>query len=989
MLSCGWAVVSEPDPAVWTISQPGDIIVHGVFPLRRRFANTAAMAVHSAPLHTSGLNYEGLIWLGAMIERISEMNEAGFVPGNLTIGYDIRDSCCHPDIGLKQTLSATNQIINNEHKMIVKKDFHIPVLIGPACDKVEENSYKLLEILNLPRISYTTTSFRFNQSEAGELVRSVPSDLLHIDALLRVLTNMGKPRVSVVSSREKLWRERAKVFQLNMKKRQYPVRTAIYTDTIYNTSSIGRLLHGSKVVVVFGGAKPTRMLIKREKLHGLTWISVGKFDSPLLRIFDKNGKLLNKTIVRNIVRSNFKQYQNNIMKKLTQTKDNYSGKMKWLDIVWDKYSKECQQNGTVRRKECIQEVFYRKIKTLLKENDRKSRSTLTIQGIFDAVDLIVNSLVNILQKNCAGRESVMCLSSASSHHKWLEILRSTKLTRQDGGAAWFNKHSTLTGHFSVEVLRRVRDMFGRRVMVPKGWLFKKVQEWNITEDLSYLVNNTTVFGDDKPGIIDNTSHIIKTHLNDTSLVDVPLGGHGNKSCSDCRDNGENLCQFKTAIIHWTNSWAIALYILQFLILCAVLATLVFFIKNKDSPIMILCCSWPDNVVLVVLCLFTCLPIMHIGELSFGRCLFLWPAVNVIFGLYLALLLSKTLFVQNLLNCEVATDRPARRILFSFAFTILHLGIVIAFSALGFVTATKSACSTLGVVVVCDIQNSTGIFFSMALNCILVLVLVALSIRETRQQRQNFCRTENLIGVAIVAMVTYFCSIIIAYFNLVLKHHLIVTLFNCLLLLANPIVCLILVYLPTIRLVSTWLRQHTRQQKNLTSIKRAQVISAAKRHSATGPSHADSLFNMNFNPAVSLLQSPRSTGYYFDMRCPSPNHTDMSFPNSLVRSIHEPTHVVFGYGRPGMFGGQGTVSEDESAGIQTSMEELETMSRDSYYDNVPAKPSHHPNIHDVFREIASYCKPENDDGFINKQCEEDTYLKVEGTKKGPYLQKTKT
>jgi hypothetical protein len=208
-------------------------------------------------------------------------------------------------------------------------------------------------------------------------------------------------------------------------------------------------------------------------------------------------------------------------------------------------------------------------------------------------------------------------------------------------------------------------------------------------------------------------------------------------------------------------------------------------------------------------------------------------------------------------------------------------------------------------------------------------LFVLSVVETLKQKQNFCRTENLVAVATVAWLSYTCLTVLEYFNIHVKHYLAVMLIQCVVYLVNSAVCLGLIYIPTVRLVSTWLRQHLRQKKNLTSIKRAQVMSSKRQSS--GPMR-DSIFGANYLTDQLATPSGRHSGYYFDLRPPS-GITDMSYPTSLVRSVHEQTHVVFGYGRNGTISLNGATSVESVPSVDWLEAPSQAHSASSSYDNI--------------------------------------------------------
>lgn len=962
---------STHNDELWSLQKPGDVVLHAVFPLR----DSPSSPRTNDEKHYFGFNLEGIAWMDAMVRRISEINREGSLPGNITLGYSIRDSSNEPKYGRRQTLSILYKIIVKGASDGVVPLLHFPAVIGPASDRVQSGSDKLYEMFNLPRIFYTPTSSRF---DSRKIIRTVPSDLVHVEILLQLLEDMKCDEVSVIASSGEMWKKRVNAFESNTKKRKMSVKNVIYVDTVSESSPLH--VH-SQVVVVFAEANITRIVIDErvEKKLDRTWISVGQFDDPLLAIFDGLGRLSSKIIIRNSKREKSRQYREYFSTRTLEKNNNgnLNKSVEWLHKVKKKYVQQCRselqrmkllggKEEESRRNECSKKAFQEKIVSFFAQRN-DYRSSLTLQGVEDAVNLIASSL-QVALRNCSkhlhGDALRSCLRFSKKNY-WFDNLSKANLRYKDR-VFGLNRHRTLIGRYSIQVLRRISTAKTNKT-------YENVREWSITEDLR-SVRDANV-NDSNTSIVEDGEKNSSTDAQSEGL------------CTRCDDTvaTANDCKSAAIVIDWTHGLAIALYLLEIFTLLAVIVSFLYFLMHKNSPIMILCYSWPDNVVLAVLALFCVLPIMHIGELSSQRCAAVWPAVNVLFGFYAALLLTKTLFVQNLLKCEVATERPGRRVTFSVFIAMLLLVVLVTFPVLGFPTVLRYSCPPRGVIVLCDIRGNIGVIASMTFNWLLLLGLCVLASFETARERKNFCRTENLLGVAAAAFISYSCLIVSAYANLQLKHYLAATFIRCVIYLVNPSVCLAFIYLPTLRLVSTWLRQHIRQKRNLTSIKRAQVMSS-KRQSA-GP--LNSLFGTGFSTEQSLLPLEQS-GYYFDFRPAS----EMSYPNSLVHGVHQPVRVAFGQGR------NRAISSNDCVSFQSgpSMDGLDTLNRtesvNSFYDNlstvIPAEEvARDTSPEELLYEISTYWesseKTASSGAFCDENRNEEVAVAVEETNEWPSLE----
>ena len=360
-------------------------------------------------------------------------------------------------------------------------------------------------------------------------------------------------------------------------------------------------------------------------------------------------------------------------------------------------------------------------------------------------------------------------------------------------------------------------------------------------------------------------------------------GSGCKSCDDIitRANDSHCNSGTVVVIRWNSVCTIALYFVEFVILVAVFLCLMYFWKNKNSPLVKSCYSFPDDVTLAILSLFCLLPIMHIGELSTERCMALSPVVNVIFAFYTGLLLTKTLSVQNLLKCQIVSENPARRMAFSVFMVILQIIVLATLPFSGFPNHVRFSCPrgpahAREVVTLCDIQGNLSILGSMLYNWICLFLLSSISLFETfKHSRADLRRTGNLPAVAIVGLLSYTCLITCAYFNLQLENYMLVTLALHVVYLINPVVCLGALYLPTICLILTCLHRQMNFQK------KSKVMSPRRSLPAI-----EAMFGYyvksNFGPeqAERSSWSPYSSGV-----------SHLSYPSSLVSGVRESVRVV--------------------------------------------------------------------------------------------------
>ena len=135
--------------------------------------------------------------LEAMLFAIDQINNDMSLLPNLTIGYDVRDSCNDEIVGLNEALDFSYQyggIISTQAPEILG-------IVGPAYTAVTHSVATLLslEIIQIPLISYASSDAALSNKDLYEyLLRTIPSDSLQANAMVDLVSYFGWEYVSVI-----------------------------------------------------------------------------------------------------------------------------------------------------------------------------------------------------------------------------------------------------------------------------------------------------------------------------------------------------------------------------------------------------------------------------------------------------------------------------------------------------------------------------------------------------------------------------------------------------------------------------------------------------------------------------------------------------------------------------------------------------------------------------------------------------------------------
>ena len=185
----------------------GNIILGALFP------------VHRPPHDTSRYTRScGEIWEQYGIHRtemffltLEEINSNPNILPNITLGWDIRDSCWYSPIALEQSIDFIKTSIasidegkrNDSSPACERGRTEKPIagLIGPGSSQNTIQVQNMLQMFHIPQIGYSATSMDLsNKNLYKYFLRVVPSDTYQAQALMDVVLRYNWTYISTVHS---------------------------------------------------------------------------------------------------------------------------------------------------------------------------------------------------------------------------------------------------------------------------------------------------------------------------------------------------------------------------------------------------------------------------------------------------------------------------------------------------------------------------------------------------------------------------------------------------------------------------------------------------------------------------------------------------------------------------------------------------------------------------------------------------------------------
>ena len=192
--------------------QAGDIIIGGLFPIHQ-FGTSAQTCGYIRETEVSLQLMQAMIFA---IQRINKRND--LLPG-ITLGFQIHDTCSRDTIALKESIAMLGdngpginfldqyyrlpRCINESQVEIHQRNRkkRIVGLIGPGSSRESVLVSDLLNIFQIPQISYSSTSDDLSKKERYKyFLRTVPRDYLQVHAIIDLCLHYNWSYVQFVYS---------------------------------------------------------------------------------------------------------------------------------------------------------------------------------------------------------------------------------------------------------------------------------------------------------------------------------------------------------------------------------------------------------------------------------------------------------------------------------------------------------------------------------------------------------------------------------------------------------------------------------------------------------------------------------------------------------------------------------------------------------------------------------------------------------------------
>lgn len=618
------------------IFKNGDIILGGIFPLHLVKNNESC----------SDLRSNMLILSEAMIYAANEITNEGKILQNISLGYDIRDTCGNEQEGVSiasdfvyenalkfdprfaVTNSCQAEIMTSKRKPVI-------AVIGGLDSRVSVNVANVLQVEDVPQISYGASSAELATSEFTSFFRTVPVDTFQSRAMAELIAHYQWTCVAVIGVDDWYGRSGVEAFVTAanetgiciVSQELFPVHDS--EDQIQRLVTRLKSMKQVQIIILYSlvpqAIKVFEEAVKQD-FTGRTWIaSDGWSDSSLIQ------QPRFKPIIQGAIGFGFHAFRFGEFEKHVTEMTPVTQRGSWWNEFWEK-SFNCMATN-------FSNALYEPCtgqERITPEIYERDFGRGEVAYVIDAVYSVAYGLRDLLNCDAQGAK---CSAESLSTLRSDVLLTNLKNLSFEGITGEIN--------FRKGEVEAAYDIFNLQETKKGGFNLIKIGEWNEGRAQKLIVNDSLVqwHNEAKPRItcgkicpagsyrsIPNQCFwecvpcdldTVSEHTGSTECVTCPKGFISNHDNTKCEE-------VPIKFIEWDEPWGVALTALTVFCVLFTLVVLVIVIQKRKTPIIEDTGGFLNILFLIVALLSYIFNLIHLSKPSDFACRVLPPTFYLIY-----------------------------------------------------------------------------------------------------------------------------------------------------------------------------------------------------------------------------------------------------------------------------------------------------------------------------------------------------------------------
>ncbi|XP_075056492.1 vomeronasal type-2 receptor 1-like [Mixophyes fleayi] len=298
-----------------------ELIIGGMFPFHFRtiLNNDTDMEEPKSP-KCEGFNFRALRWTRAMMFAIDEINNRSDILPNITLGYQIFDTCFTISKSVEATLSFLTGQNETHPNFRCSAGAPLAAVIGAGGSALSIATARILGLYYFPQVGYASScSVLSDKFQFPSFLRTIPSDLAQSKGFADLVTYFGWTWVGTIAADDDYGKYGIKVFKEEVEKNGVCIAFSETLPRIYNKETIDTIVKTirastANVIVIFSSdidLSPLMEALAQTNITGKTYISSEAWTTSALIAKPQYFSFLGGTIgfaIRRAVIPGFEQF---------------------------------------------------------------------------------------------------------------------------------------------------------------------------------------------------------------------------------------------------------------------------------------------------------------------------------------------------------------------------------------------------------------------------------------------------------------------------------------------------------------------------------------------------------------------------------------------------------------------------------------------------------------------------------------------------------
>ncbi|XP_069476321.1 vomeronasal type-2 receptor 1-like [Ambystoma mexicanum] len=264
-------------------SENHELIIGGMFPFHFRtiLTNESSWEEPKSP-KCEGFNFRSLRWARAMMHAINEINNRTDILPDITLGYQIFDTCFTISKAVEGTLTYLTGQNETMPNFRCSAGAPLAAVIGAGGSALSIATARILGLYYFPQVGYfSSCSVLSDKFQFPSFLRTIPSDAYQSKAMAQLVIYFGWTWVGTIAADDDYGKYGIKLFKEEVEKVGICISFSETLPRIYNKEAIEKIVEAvristANVIVVFSTDIDLSDLMEamaNTNITGKTWIA--------------------------------------------------------------------------------------------------------------------------------------------------------------------------------------------------------------------------------------------------------------------------------------------------------------------------------------------------------------------------------------------------------------------------------------------------------------------------------------------------------------------------------------------------------------------------------------------------------------------------------------------------------------------------------------------------------------------------------------------